>query len=70
MFEMKNKLTVDSRSQVMVGNGSAAYGASNVIVCPCLTVTDFRLTLLIRGFTKEKHFSTEIIQRNSYRNVV
>jgi hypothetical protein len=29
----KNKIcTVESRCQVIVGNGSAAYGASNVIV--------------------------------------
>lgn len=57
---MKNKRTVDSRSQLIVGNGSAAYGASNVIVCPCLTVTDFRVTLLIRGFTKEEYPSKSI----------
>lgn len=46
--------TVVSRNQVIVGNGSAAYGASRVIVWPCLTVTDFRPTLLMRGFTENK----------------
>ena len=59
--------TVVSRNQVIVGNGSAAYGASRVIVWPCLTVTDFRPTLLMRGFTEKKE---DDVQYGSYLETV